>query len=290
MDEVVKAPDDALTRPDVVQFFNKALRLSISVCGSLKGGFAPQMNFFALSLPSLYGAVSTCIARAVQQGGFAVAEHSTVRWLRRIRCKILLLFVVHGVGIGIDVPTRPSVALPTFHPSIDRFGKLLVPQICDVALVDWMASHPSLREVEVMDLVDQSLNNLGVRHVWRACGGVMLSLPGLQAILPRDVMTRMVEMIMNSMVAYIDSGEYENWGEIRRSQYFVMGAPSKADARLCFFGSHPRTAGFSLSTRLLSRQIILRFLYATLRLPHPQRRNCCRGRSKSACSRSPCPA
>ena len=48
-------------------------------------------------------------------------------------------------------------------------------------------------------------------------------------------MTRIVETIMDSMVTYIESGEYENWSEIRRSQYFVMGASSKANARLCFF-------------------------------------------------------
>ncbi|KAL8281218.1 hypothetical protein RQP46_006252 [Phenoliferia psychrophenolica] len=202
MDEVAKSPS-AIARPEAYQFFYKALRLNISVCGSLKGGFAPQMDILSPFLPILYDSISSYIASAAQQGGVVVAGHSTVRWLRRVRCKLILLCVIHGVGIGIDSRTDPSVALESFHPSIERFGKETVPALANVVLTDWMSSPPELREVEAMDLVDQSLNNLG-------------------AILPLEMLHSVIDMIVDSMIAYIDSGDYILYSEIRRSQYFVM--------------------------------------------------------------------
>ncbi|KAK4702254.1 hypothetical protein P7C70_g3972, partial [Phenoliferia sp. Uapishka_3] len=204
MNIVTSGGFEAIASSDAYQFFYKTFRLSIAVSGSLKGGFAPQMEHFEESLPVIYGVLSAYIAQAVEQGGIVVAGHSTIRWLRRVRKKVLLLAVVYGSGISIDSTADAKDTLPTFRPAIHRFGRITLPKLFDIVLTDWMASPPELREVEAMDIVDQSLNNLG-------------------GLIPREVLNKILEAIIGSVAAYLDAGDYHLYSEIRRSQFFILG-------------------------------------------------------------------
>lgn len=160
---VTNGPPGTIATPAAYQFFFRALRLGIAVAGSLKGGFAPEMAFLEPFLPVLYGRISAYVAESVQQGGVLVAGHSTIRWLRRVRRKILLLAIVHGAGICVDSAATAQANVINFQQRVQQFSQVALPELFNVVLSDWMASPPELREVEAMDLCDQSMNNLGVR-------------------------------------------------------------------------------------------------------------------------------
>lgn len=147
------------------QLITKTLRLNMAIATTLKGGYAPQMEFMQSALVPLYEHASLWINDALATGGTATTGHVIVRTLRRLRRNVLNLATAHGAGISIDAAVSEKDAIPTFHPHLRDFATGTLPALITVALTDFVTSVPEVREVQVCDCIDQGVNNLGVRSV-----------------------------------------------------------------------------------------------------------------------------
>ncbi|KAM0746167.1 hypothetical protein T439DRAFT_337344 [Meredithblackwellia eburnea MCA 4105] len=168
----------------------QSLRLYTSVSSTLKGGFMHTMKEIGPALAPLYESTSRIIAAAVAKDCLPAAQHVTVRWLRRVRRQVILLAIMHGSGISID-SSAPNIGSEGagFRKAITSFAREILPPLADAAIGDFMRSSPELREVEIMDLMDQSLNNLG-------------------GVLSKEWLVEVSLSVIKSAAQYVESGDY----------------------------------------------------------------------------------